>query len=91
MSHSIIDNRHEKLVDHIRTLLQGSQSARFAVGYFFVSGLEAVADALAGVQELRLLIGNTSNRQTIEQIAEGRRRLEQVQEAVEALAYPRRD
>ena len=91
MSHSIIDNRHEKLVDHIRTLLQGSQSAMFAVGYFFVSGLEAVADALAGVQELRLLIGNTSNRQTIEQIAEGRRRLEQVQEAVEALAYPRRD
>jgi len=90
MPHDIIDNRTDKVIDHIRRILPGSQSARFAVGYFFLSGLEAVADQLANVQELRLLIGNTSSRETIEQIAEGYRRLEQVQEAVEALAFPRR-
>ena len=90
MPHDIIDNRDEKLVDHIRQVLPGTQACKFAVGYFFLSGLEAVADRLDSVQELRLLIGNTSNRETIEQIAEGYRRLEQVQSAAEAIAYPKR-
>jgi hypothetical protein len=90
MPHDIVDNRQEKLVDHIRRILPGSQAARFAVGYFFLSGLEAVADVLANVHELRLLIGNTTSRETIEQIAEGYRRLEQVSEAAEAEAYPKR-
>jgi len=90
MPHDVIDNRHERLVDHIQRILPGSEAAKFAVGYFFLSDLEAVADQLANVKELRLLIGNTSSRQTIEQIAEGYRRLEQVQNAAEALAYPKR-
>ncbi len=68
-SHEIIDNRDQRLVDHIRQILPGSQAALFAVGYFFLSGLEAVADVLQNVTDLRLLIGNTSSRQTIEQIA----------------------
>jgi len=32
--HDIIDNRHEKLVDHIQRILPGSQAAKFAVGHF---------------------------------------------------------
>jgi superfamily II DNA or RNA helicase len=71
-------------------VLPGAPSAKFAVGYFFLSGLDAVADQLTNVRELRLLIGNTSNRETIEQIAEGYRRLEQVRASAEALRYPRR-
>ncbi|HQE92157.1 MAG TPA: helicase-related protein [Anaerolineae bacterium] len=90
MPHDIIDNRTDKLVDAIRRVLPGAQAAKFAVGYFFLSGLEAVADQLYNVGELRLLIGNTSNRETIEQIAEGYRRLEQVHNAVEAIQYPKR-
>jgi hypothetical protein len=90
MPNDIIDNRDEKLIHHIQRILPGSRSAKFAVGYFFLSGLEAVADQLGNVEELRLLIGNTSSRQTIEQIAEGYRRLEQVRDAAEELAYPRR-
>ncbi|MBN2550285.1 MAG: hypothetical protein JXB15_14065 [Anaerolineales bacterium] len=90
MPSDIIDNRSEKLVDAIRRILPGTQAAKFAVGYFFLSGLEAVQDVLQNVGELRLLIGNTSNRETIEQIAEGYKRLEQVQEAAEAQAYPKR-
>lgn len=45
MPHDSIDNRGEKLVDHIRRILPSSQAAKFAVGYFFLSGLETVADA----------------------------------------------
>ena len=39
MRHDIIDNRDERLVDHIHRILPGSQSAKFAVGYSFVSGM----------------------------------------------------
>jgi hypothetical protein len=90
MSHDIIDNRNEKLVDHINRILSSTEAARFAVGYFFLSGLESIAARLAGMKELRLLIGNTTNRETLEQIAEGYRRLELVAEAREAEAYPKR-
>ena len=69
MPHDIIDNRDEKLVEHIKRILGSTESARFAVGYFFLSGLEAIADQLGEVKQLRLLIGNTTNRETIEQIS----------------------
>lgn len=89
-THDIIDNRHQKLVDHINRILSSTDSARFAVGYFFLSGLTSIAEQLAKVKELRLLIGNTTNRETLEQLAEGYRRLEMVTEAAEAQKYPRR-
>ncbi len=38
-THDIIDNRKEKLVDHINHILSSTEAARFAVGYFFLSGL----------------------------------------------------
>ncbi|MBA7608137.1 RNA polymerase-associated protein RapA [subsurface metagenome] len=89
-THDIIDNRREILVDHINRILSSTEAARFAVGYFFLSGLTSIADKLKGVKELRLLIGNTTNRETLEQLAEGYRRLELVKDAAEAQAYPKR-
>jgi len=89
-TNDIIDNRNEKLVDHINRMLDSTELARFAVGYFFLSGLESIAKRLEDVKELRLLIGNTTNRETLEQLAEGYRRLELLQDALEAQAYPKR-
>ena len=89
-THDIIDNRNQRLADHINRILATTDSARFAVGYFFLSALTSIAERLAGVKELRLLIGNTTNRETLEQIAEGYRRLESVAERVEEQNYPRR-
>jgi len=88
--HDIIDNRKEILVDHINRILSSTEMARFAVGYFFLSGLTSIADKLKSVKELRLLIGNTTNRETLEQLAEGYRCLELVKDAAEAQAYPKR-
>lgn len=90
MTHDIIDNREIKLIDELARRFPSSERAKFAVGYFFLSGLEPLHDQLYNLQELRLLIGNTTNRETIEQISEGYRRLEPVQEAIEADAYPKR-
>lgn len=89
-THDIIDNRNEILVDHINRILCSTESARFAVGYFFLSGLTSIAEKLGGVKELCLLIGNTTNRETLEQIAEGYRRLELVADTVETERYPKR-
>src|SRR6266704_742688 len=89
-AHDIFDNRNEKLVDHINRILASTEAARFAVGYFFLSGLTPISSKLAKVKELRLLIGNTTNRETLEQLAEGYRRLELVAEAAEAAQYPKR-
>ena len=88
--HDIIDNRREKLVDHINRILASTEAARFAVGYFFLSGLTPIAEKLTRVKELRLLIGNATNHETLEQLAEGYQRLELVAEAAESQAYPKR-
>ncbi len=42
------------------------------------------------LKELRLLIGNTTNRETVEMLAEGYRRLDLAAEEVERQAYPKR-
>ena len=90
MPHDIIDNRNEKLVEHINVILDSTERARFAVGYFFLSGFQSIANELKDIKELRLLIGNTTNSETLEQLAEGHQRLEQVTEIAEAQVYPRR-
>lgn len=90
MTHDIIDNRYVKLIDELARRFPSSEKAKFAVGYFFLSGLEPLKDQLYNLQELRLLIGNTTNKETIEQISEGYRRMEPVHDALEADAYPKR-
>lgn len=85
--HDIIDNRNEKLVEHINRVLASSASARFAVGYFFLSGFTSIAARLQNLKELRLLIGNTTNRETLEQLVEGHNRLEAACEILEAESY----
>ena len=64
-AHDIIDNRNEKFIDHLNQMLGSSERARFAVGYLFLSGLTSVAKRLLNLRELRLLIGNTTNRETV--------------------------
>jgi len=53
-----------------------TERAKFAVGYFFLSGFEAIKHRLKDLKELRLLIGNTTNQATLEQLSEGFKRLE---------------
>jgi HKD family nuclease len=89
-THDIIDNRTEKLVDHLAQMLGSSERARFAVGYLFLSGLTSVAKRLLNLNELRLLIGNTTNRETVEMLAEGYRRIDLAAEEVEKQVYPKR-
>ena len=87
--HDIIDNRKEKLIDRIKGILDSSEASHFAVGYFFLSGFTEIADKLTHLKELQLLIGNTINSQTIEQIAQGYQSLELIEDKIEAQKYPK--
>lgn len=69
--HDVIDNNNILLVDRVRAGLQVSKSVHFAVGYFFISGFKAIADQTQHLEKMRLLIGNTTNRETVEQMVEG--------------------
>ena len=70
MQHDIIDNRERKLAASVKPLLSESDKAKFAVGYFFISGFKFIANELENISELKLLVGNVSDSQTIEQLAE---------------------
>jgi len=82
MPHDIIDNRTRELAPEIKNFLADSHRAHFAVGYFFLSGFEAIAAQIPHLDQLRLLIGNVTDRQTIEQLAEGYHHLDTIQRAV---------
>lgn len=86
-THDIIDNRGEKLVNHLNQILGTSECARFAVGYLFLSGLTSVAKRLLKMKEIRLLIGNTTNKETVEMLAEGYKRLDLAAEEVEKQVF----
>ncbi len=90
MPHDIIDNRNEKLIDHVNLILDSTERARFAVGYFFLTGFTSIAKELRNLTELRLLIGNTSTRETIEQLAEGYRELSAIENVTENISYSNR-
>jgi superfamily II DNA or RNA helicase len=79
MPHDIIDNRTRELAPEIKNFLTDSARAHFAVGYFFLSGFEAIAEHIPHLDQLRLLIGNVTNRRTVEQLVEGTLHLATVQ------------
>jgi hypothetical protein len=81
MPHDIIDNRTRELAPEIVNFLADSVRAHFAVGYFFLSGFEAIAAQIPHLEGLRLLIGNVTNRQTVEQLIEGYHHLATAQRA----------
>lgn len=97
MPHQIIDNRTRKLSDEINQQLEFTEKAKIAVGYFFLSGLESIeqrlqvkeSDGSFQIKEVRLLIGNVSNKSTIEELARGYRRLNAISKELERQNYPK--
>ena len=50
------------LLTRLREMLDSSARADIAVGYFFMSGFEAVADSLARLDKVRILVGRADRR-----------------------------
>jgi len=88
MSYSdIIDNRRSFLKDEVNSVLTATEEAKFAVGYLFLSGFNEIMGNISHLKELKLIIGVVSDTKTLEEIAEGAARREEIEEATKRLAY----
>ena len=58
------------LLTRLKQMLSSARRADIAVGYFFMSGFDAVADELSKLSKTRILVGRT-DRQTLEAVALG--------------------
>lgn len=68
---NVIDNRKVILMDELVRILPKTEKASIAVGYFFISGIAAIIGPLKGVDKVRLLISNTTDKTTAEALIEG--------------------
>ncbi|NLN91703.1 MAG: helicase, partial [Candidatus Hydrogenedens sp.] len=83
----IIDNRESKLVHTMNAILPTAEAVDFAVGYLFLSGLEAIEENLDHPQRLRFLIGNATDRETLEHFTEAFHRVEEARKRDEAARF----
>ena len=58
------------LLTRLKEMLGSSARADIAVGYFFISGFEAVAQDLSRLDKVRILVGRT-DRRVLEEVASG--------------------
>ena len=63
-------NTDPDLLTRLKEMLRSSARADIAVGYFFMSGFDAIADDLARLDKVRILVGR-SDRQVVEEVALG--------------------
>ena len=71
------------LLTRLREMLDSSGRADIAVGYFFMSGFEAVADSLIRLDKVRILVGRT-DRPTLESVALGLQQSQALRAQLEA-------
>jgi len=91
MSDKLIDNQNLRLSDAINALIPHASVGRFAVGYFFISGFYSIAENLNKLDKLYLLIGTTTNKETVEQLVLGYRRRELIEEKLREQQFGRVD
>ena len=71
------------LIDRLQQMLRSSERADIAVGYFFMSGFQAVADQLSHLQKVRILVGRTDGR-VLEEVAFGLQQTQALQSQLAA-------
>ena len=80
-SPKVIDNyKGNDLSKYLNTVLPDCISAKFGVGYFFISGLEEIIFGVSNLKELKLLISNTTNQKTKEALLEGFKRIQMAED-----------
>src|SRR5947209_3582616 len=62
-------------VQRLKQMLGSANAADIAVGYLFISGFNAVAEELAQLEKVRVLVGRT-DKQTLDEIARGVQQVE---------------
>ena len=89
MSPEIITSE-ELLLDRLGTYLKSSKKSRLSLGYLYLPGLTRIGPALSASADVHLLIGNTTTKKSLEQLAEFHQSHEPVLDAAESQAHPQR-
>ena len=80
-SKRVIDNyKGNDLSKYLNTVLPDCLSAKFGIGYFFLSGLKEIINGVSDLKELKLLISNTTDRDTKEQLLIAFKKIEAAKE-----------
>ena len=82
-------NTDPDLLTRLKQMLGSSARADIAVGYFFMSGFDAVADNLARLDKVRILVGRT-DRQVLEEVALGLQQSDALRARLESDSVVRR-
>ena len=82
-------NTDPDLLTRLKEMLGSSARADIAVGYFFMSGFDAVADNLARLDKVRILVGRT-DRQVLEEVALGLQQSDALRARLESDSVVRR-
>ncbi len=77
------------LLERLREMLSSSARADIAVGYFFVSGFEAVAQDLSRLDKVRILVGRTDGK-VLEEVAQGLQQADALRARLDADSLVRR-
>jgi len=80
-SKRVIDNyKGNDLSKYLNTVLPDCLSAKFGIGYFFLSGLKEIINGVSDLKELKLLISNTTDQPTKETLLIGFKKIEAANE-----------
>jgi len=88
MPHDIIDNSKVKLASELKKKLSVSKRARFAVGWFFLTGLKEIKDEIDQLDKLQILVGARTNRQTAETLLLAEKYKQAVKDILEVQNHP---
>lgn len=85
MQHKIIDNSTEKnsLLNRLKSYIPTSKSLKIATGYFFIKGFNQLIEDLNKLDNIDIIIGSSSNKETIEEIVLGYKYLDDAAEEIE--------
>lgn len=90
-ANNVIDNRKVILKEELLKILPKTERASIAVGYFFISGLAAVIQPMTDVHKIRLLISNTTDKNTAEALMEGFHNIQEVKSIVGKVEFVNND
>ena len=88
---NVIDNKAVILKDELENILPETETARIAVGYFFISGLSAIIKPLKDTTKIRLLISNTTDKITAEALIEGFHTVKETGVAIAKISHLSKD
>ena len=88
---NVIDNKEIILKDELLKILPKTENANIAVGYFFISGLSVIIQSLKNVDEVRLLISNTTDKTTAESLIEGFHNIKEARSKVDETNFVNAD